>query len=61
MAVLVFVFALMAISPATLLLIGRPLKGLDEWSPNKQEKKAEEAAKEEPAKDKGKAEAKVEK
>lgn len=57
MAVLVFVFALMAVSPSTLLLIGRPLKGLDEWSPSKQEKKAEEAAKEEPAKDKGKPEA----
>lgn len=47
MAVLAFVFALMAVSPATLLLIGRPLKGLDEWSPSKQEKKAEETAKEE--------------
>ncbi len=55
MAVLAFVFALMAVSPATLLLIGRPLKGLDEWSPSKQEMKTEEAAKEEPAKDKGKA------
>lgn len=59
MAVLVFVFALMAVSPATLLLVGRPLKGLDEWSPNKQEKKAEEAAKEEPARDKGKSEEKA--
>ena len=53
MAVLAFVFALMAVSPATLLLIGRPLKGLDEWSPSKYEKKTDEAAKEEPAKDKG--------
>lgn len=52
MAVLAFVFALMAVSPATLLLIGRPLKGLDEWTPNKQEKQAEEAVKAEPAKNK---------
>lgn len=51
MSVLVFVFALMAVSPATLLLIGRPLKGLDEWSPSKQATKAEEAAKEAPAKE----------
>lgn len=56
LAVLAFVFALMAVSPATLLLIGRPLKGLDEWSPSKQEKKADEAAKDEPAKDKAKPE-----
>ncbi|KIS27852.1 hypothetical protein TV39_08990 [Arthrobacter sp. SPG23] len=61
MAVLAFVFALMAVSPATLLLIGRPLKGLDEWSPNKQAEKAEEASKEEPAKDKGKSEEKADK
>ncbi|MDR6416970.1 hypothetical protein [Pseudarthrobacter sulfonivorans] len=61
MAVLVFVFSLMAVSPATLLLIGRPLKGLDEWSPSRQEKKAEEPAKEEPAADKGKPETKTNK
>lgn len=60
MAVLAFVFALMAVSPATLLLIGRPLKGLDEWSPGKQEAKAE-AAKEDPGKDKGKTETKADK
>lgn len=59
MAVLAFVFALMAVSPATLLLVGRPLKGLDEWSPSKQEKKPEEAPKEEPTKDTAKSEEKA--
>lgn len=34
MALLAFVFALIAISPATLLLIGRPLEGLDKWTPD---------------------------
>ncbi len=34
MAVLAFIFALTAISPATLLLIGRPLAGLDKWTPD---------------------------
>jgi hypothetical protein len=58
LAVLAFIFALMAVSPVTLLLIGRPLKGLDEWSPSKQEKKAEEAAAEEPVKEKAKTEEK---
>jgi hypothetical protein len=33
LALLAFVFTLAAVSPATLLLIGRPLKGLDQWSP----------------------------
>jgi hypothetical protein len=42
MALLAFVFTLAAVSPATLLLIGRPLKGLDQWSPTGA--KAEEAA-----------------
>jgi hypothetical protein len=42
MALLAFVFTLAAVSPATLLLIGRPLKGLDQWSPTGG--KAEEAA-----------------
>lgn len=41
MALLAFVFALVAISPATLLLIGRPLEGLDKWRPGSQEKEAE--------------------
>lgn len=49
MAVVIFVLALVAVSPATLLLVGRPLKGLDEWGPGAQEKKAEEA----PSKDDG--------
>lgn len=31
----VFALALLAASPATLLLIGRPLKGLDEWAPGR--------------------------
>lgn len=34
MALLAFVFALTAVSPATLLLIGRPLAGLDKWTPD---------------------------
>lgn len=34
MSLLAFVFALTAISPATLLLIGRPLEGLDKWTPD---------------------------
>lgn len=33
-ALLAFVFALLAVSPATLLLLGRPLKGIDNWDPN---------------------------
>jgi hypothetical protein len=33
MALLAFVFTVAAVSPATLLLIGRPLKGLDQRSP----------------------------
>lgn len=41
LAALLFVLALVAISPATLLLIGRPLKGLDEWNPGKVEAAAE--------------------
>lgn len=35
LALLFFVLALVAVSPATLLLLGRPLKGLEEWSPGK--------------------------
>lgn len=35
LALLFFVLALVAVSPVTLLLIGRPLKGLDDWSPGK--------------------------
>lgn len=31
---LIFVLALTAISPATLLLVGRPLAGLDKWTPD---------------------------
>jgi hypothetical protein len=60
MAVLVFVFSLMAVScnpPAHRQTAER----LDEWSPSKQEKKAEEPAKEEPAADKGKPETKTNK
>lgn len=37
-ALLVFIFAIMAVSPATLLLIGRPLEGLDKWRPGSTEK-----------------------
>lgn len=46
LVLLIFVLSLMAVSPATLLLIGRPLKGLDEWSPSKT---AEAAAGDTPA------------
>ncbi|WP_445154536.1 hypothetical protein ACTWLI_14835 [Arthrobacter sp. Hor0625] len=35
LALLAFVFALVSISPATLLLLGRPLKGMDDWTPDK--------------------------
>lgn len=41
LVVLIFVLALMAVSPATLLLIGRPLQGLDAWSPSKLDKDAD--------------------
>lgn len=41
LVVLIFVLALMAVSPATLLLIGRPLQGLDAWSPGKVDKDAD--------------------
>lgn len=34
MGLLAFIFTLAAISPATLLLIGRPLAGLDKWTPD---------------------------
>lgn len=47
MGLLAFVFALMAISPATLLLIGRPLKGLDSWTPDSMFKAGKEEKKEE--------------
>lgn len=40
-------------------LVGRRLKGLDEWSPSKQEKKPEEAPKEEPTRDTAKSEEKA--
>lgn len=41
-AAIIFALALFCASPATLLLLQRPLKGLDEWSPSKatEEKKA---------------------
>ncbi|MCC3294273.1 hypothetical protein LJ756_06515 [Arthrobacter sp. zg-Y411] len=35
LAILIFVLALMAVSPSTLLLVSRPLEGLDTWSPSK--------------------------
>lgn len=44
MALLAFVFALMAISPATLLLIGRPLEGLDKWRPGTKDSEPDKPA-----------------
>lgn len=44
MALLAFVFSLMAISPATLLLIGRPLEGLDKWRPGTKESEPDKPA-----------------